>query len=73
VTHVADEIDNANVIRLTRDDAGLWTAAIGPDDGRGRTALGPKPIDALVNLALALQWCGWVFDPTWRPVVASGE
>ena len=65
---MADEIENANVIRIWHDDAvGLWRARIGPDGDAGIAFEASRPIEVICGLATVLQWYGWPFDPSWRP------
>lgn len=61
---MADEIRNANVIRLTRD-GDRWCALIGPDLATGVAGFGFGPIGALFELLLKLARRGWPFDETW--------
>jgi hypothetical protein len=67
---VADEIPDANVVRLWRDPkSGKWCGLLGPADGSGlllmeRDNTGPNGL--LVNLACAAQCADWPYDPTAR-------
>lgn len=63
---MADEIPNANVVRLALD-GNRWCAVIGPDAQSGVMACGLNPESAIVALAVACVRRGWQFDPTWRP------
>lgn len=62
---MADEIRNANVIRVQRDGP-RWCALIGPDLQRGVAAFGRNPVSALWGLVYRLARCGWCFDDSWR-------
>jgi hypothetical protein len=63
---VADEILNANVIRVTKD-GDKWCALIGPDPQRGVMGFGTTPVSALWRLLARLGEHGWCWDETWRP------
>lgn len=63
---MADEVCNANVVRITRD-GDRWVALIGPDPQLGLMAHGPNPVSALLSLAIEAARLGWPFDPTWTP------
>jgi hypothetical protein len=71
---VADEIPDANVVRLWHDPVGgQWHGLLGPNDGRGLTASGGSASLTLLMLAgYAIQY-RWPFDPTAPgPVIDSG-
>jgi hypothetical protein len=63
---VADEIDNANVVRLVKD-GDRWCALIGPDPQRGLMGTGLNPVSALVNLTVRCAKKRWPFDDSWKP------
>lgn len=63
---MADEIQNANVIRITRD-GDRWLAVIGPDPQRGLVGSGPNPASALLALVGRCIAFRWPFDETWQP------
>ena len=63
---MGDEIENANVITVTRIDRGIWEAKIGPD-GLGYRVQGYEPIQAVTNLMIKLVRKGWPFDESWTP------
>jgi hypothetical protein len=72
---MADEIKDANVVRLWRDPAsGKWCGLLGPDDGRGLlTSKHISPFVVLATLAHHSRMRGWPFDPTAPgPVIDSG-
>lgn len=62
---MADEVRNANVVRVFRDGA-RWCALIGPDLQSGLAWFSDTPETALVGLSLMLALGGWHFDETWR-------
>lgn len=62
---MADEIRNANVIRLSRD-GDRWCALVGPDLQVGRAGFGITALSALLALTMDLARHGWPFDDTWR-------
>ena len=63
---MADEIPNANVIRLVKD-GNRWCALIGPDPQQGLMGTGPDPLLALYMLISHPSISTWQFDDTWRP------
>jgi hypothetical protein len=63
---MADEIPNANVIRLSKD-GDRWAALIGPDPQRGLLGFGSHPHEATHNLLLKCYRLGWCWDETWAP------
>jgi len=72
---VADEIENQNLIRVSRRAANgcipaYWTARVGPDPG-GLAACGFSGADAVRRLAIRLLDHGWIFDPSWEPMNAD--
>lgn len=63
---MADEIKNANVVRLVKD-GNRWLALIGPDPQTGLMGSGVNPAGALVDLAVRCAIAHWPFDATWTP------
>src|SRR4051812_32804569 len=71
---VADEIQDANVIRIWRelDDEGKpfdpdrWVARVGPE-GQGKQAPGANPIEAAIALVSLCHNERWPFDLGWQP------
>ena len=63
---MADEIPNANVIRVMKDGP-RWCALIGPDPQRGLVEFADTPQMAVWVLMVRAKASGWVFDETWKP------
>lgn len=64
---MADEITDQNRIAVWRLPSGLWTARIGPADGRGVQAAHSNPTAALWMLFRKITSGGWAFDHSWKP------
>ena len=57
-----------NAIHLTQDPTtGEWIARIGVDAESGLEARGARPIDAVVNMALAMHAANWQCEPAHKP------
>jgi hypothetical protein len=71
---MADEIRDANVVRLWRDPAsGKWHGLLGPADGRGLVVEGRDAPEVLTYTAWEAVGKAWPFDPTAPgPVIDSG-